>query len=50
MVIMVKNYIICIKPAQINFEHFKFIHKSANRRGFTQYIKLYPDLEPGNSF
>ena len=33
------------KTRQINFEHFKFIHKSANRRGFTQYIKLFPDLE-----
>ena len=33
------------KTRKINFEHFKFIHKSANRRGFTQYIKLYPELE-----
>ena len=33
------------KNKEIRFEHFKFIHKSANRRGFTQFIKNYKDLE-----
>tara|TARA_B100000963_G_C22504392_1_gene615334 strand:- start:157 stop:516 length:360 start_codon:yes stop_codon:yes gene_type:complete len=30
---------------EIQFKHFKFIHKTANRRGFTQYIKYFPDYE-----
>jgi len=33
------------KNREINFYHFKFIHKSSNRRGFTQFIKLYPELK-----